>query len=407
MPVAPPSTPPLAAGALAQLEPPAEGTSPRFTLDGSDDLEQHLAETCQSILRGVRGLIPGRRLEALLLGGGYGRGEGGVLRTARGDRPYNDLEFYVGLRGSDWLNQRRYHAPLHALGEILTPAAGVEVEFKVCSLARLRRRSVTMFSYDLVSGHRWLSGDEALLAGCDPHRLATHLPLAEATRLLMNRCSGLLFAQERLGRRRFNAASADFIARNQAKARLAFGDAVLTRYGQYHWSVRERHRRLQALAPAEPLPWLDAVRRLHEEGVAFKLHPHQSTAPRATLQLEQETLLPLALRLWLWLENHRLEARFDTARHYALDPRDKCPETRPARNRLVNALAFGLPAAFGLEAARYPRQRLLNALTLLLWEPAALREPALLRRLQLELRTNASGFAELVQAYQRLWSRFN
>ena len=85
----------------APLATPVAG--PRFTVDGSDDLERHLARICEKIAAGLRGLIPPRQLEAVLLGGGYGRGEGGVLRTSAGDRPYNDLEFAraaAGFQGS-------------------------------------------------------------------------------------------------------------------------------------------------------------------------------------------------------------------------------------------------------------------------------------------------------------------
>jgi hypothetical protein len=394
--------------ALAPAMPVAAPRVPgqRFTLDGSDELENHLAQTCRKILAGVRGLVSGRKLEALLLGGGYGRGEGGVLKTPDGDRPYNDLEFYVCLRGNGWRNEHRYHAALHALGEILTPAAGVEVEFKILSLARLRRSPATMFFYDLVMGHRWLQGDEALLNACEHHRNEAGIPLSEATRLLMNRCSGLLFAQEKLNRREFTVESADFVARNQAKAKLAFGDVVLTRFGRYHWSCRERHRRLQALMPDELLPWLTEVRRGHEAGVDFKLHPEQTRATREALQEQQDRTVSLALQLWLWLENRRLGANFNTIRDYALDHRHKCPETNSWRNRLVNAKAFGLPAGWAPSSTRYPRERILNSLALLLWEPAA-RDPVLLQKLQRELRTPATEFAALVAAYHALWSRFN
>src|SRR6476646_6533016 len=80
----------------------------RFTIDGSDELEEHLEGTCEMVLSGVLEIVSPRRLEALLLGGGYGRGQGGVLKTETGDQPYNDLEFYVCLRGPHWLNERRY-----------------------------------------------------------------------------------------------------------------------------------------------------------------------------------------------------------------------------------------------------------------------------------------------------------
>src|SRR5215510_5259112 len=98
--------------------------SERFTIDGSDTLEQHLARVCDEVLAGVREIVPPRRLEAVLLGGGYGRGEGGVLVTPAGHRPYNDLEFYVFVRGKTWWNERRFGIPLHWLAERLATDAG-------------------------------------------------------------------------------------------------------------------------------------------------------------------------------------------------------------------------------------------------------------------------------------------
>ena len=244
--------------------------SRRFTLDGSAELEKHLERTCQQVLAGVRRLIPGRRLAGLLLGGGYGRGEGGVLKTGAGDRPYNDLEFYVFLRGNNFLNERRYHAVFDELGRQLSPVAGVEVEFKVLSLAKLR--------------HRLQRGAAAVL---ERHRDAGGIPLAEATRLLLNRCSGLLFARERLERAAWSPEDADFVGRNLAKTQLACGDAVLTAFGQYHWSCLERHRRLRRLKAPEDLPWLSETRRHHHSGVAFKLRPRRTAASRSATSSER------------------------------------------------------------------------------------------------------------------------
>ena len=112
------------------------------------------------MLDGVRALVPSEKLEALVLGGGYGRGQGGVLKTETGDEPYNDLEFYVFLRGNRLRNGRLFGVALRELGDRLSPGARLHVEFKVDSLPRLRRSPVTMFSYDLVSGHRVLWGGE-------------------------------------------------------------------------------------------------------------------------------------------------------------------------------------------------------------------------------------------------------
>src|SRR5690606_26068981 len=153
---------------------------------------------CQRIRGALRGLFPGSKLDAVLLGGGYGRGEGGVLSGPEGEHlPYNDLEFYVFLHGNRHLNELSYHRPLDVLGHILTPQIGIEVEFKLTTRSEFTRRPISMFSYDLLSGHRRLVGRDDLFDGCEHHTVAEDIPLAEATRLLMNRCSGLLFARER------------------------------------------------------------------------------------------------------------------------------------------------------------------------------------------------------------------
>lgn len=389
------------------IVPPDVDVQPRFTADGSRELEQHLAQTCARIAAGIRGLVPARKLEAVLLGGGYGRGEGGVLKTAGGDQPYNDLEFYVCLRGNRHLNELRFGRALHVLGEILTPQAGVEVEFKITSLRELERAPVSMFSYDLMLGHRCFVGDEALLHRCAHHREAEEIPLAEATRLLMNRCSGLLFAREKLEKREFTGADADFVGRNIAKAELALGDALLVAYCQYHWSARERHRRLERLTRIEPMPWLRDVCRHHAAGVDFKLHPERSTASRETLREQHAPLADLARAVFLWIEERRLEASFESPCDYALSGRNKCPELPAVRNVIINANALGVRPLLDARAGRHPRERIFNSLALLLWEREAVSSTVFRTQLQRELQTRAATFPELMQAYRALWARVN
>jgi hypothetical protein len=379
----------------------------RFTLDGSEKLEAHLAHSCDRVVAAVFSAIPANRLDGILLGGGYGRGEGGVLRTSDGDRPYNDLEFYILMRGPSWMNERKFRPHLHHLCEQLAPEVGLEIEFKIVSQQKLESSPITMHYYDLVAGHRRLWGGTDLLRRCRQHRAPNTLPLSEATRLLMNRSSGLLFSSSLLERETFATADADFVGRNQAKAQLAFGDAVLTAFGLYHASCRERNRRLRSFVPSERLPWLETLRCYHNVGVDFKLHPQKTQAGREQLIERQRELVSMALRLWLWLEARRLHQRFESAVEYALCPINKCPETTLARNVLVNAATFGAPSLWKEKAFRYPRERLFNALSLLLWEPATLREPQLLRDVQAELATSAASFDQLIAAYQNLWCRFS
>jgi hypothetical protein len=379
----------------------------RFTLDGDDALECHLELTCARILSGIRGLIPAPKLEAVLLGGGYGRGEGGVLRGPDGDRPYNDLEFDVALQGNRHVNEFRYHRRLEVLGEILTHLADVEVEFKITSLAELAARPVSMFSYDLMAGHRllWSQTPARSLPGCDHHKCAESIPTEEATRLLMNRCSGLLFARAELEREPFTPAAADFARRNIAKVQLACGDAVLTACGRYHWSCRERHHRLERLAASEPWPWFDAVLRHHATGVEFKLHPVSGGISRAALIALHREVTALARQCWLCLEARRLGRVFPSARAYAEDAGDQCPDAPVLHNFVLNFLANGFRVRPHPSPWRHPRQRVFRSLALLLWEPATFADPRLHRRLEAELQTPAPSGGAGIAAYRALWRR--
>ena len=378
----------------------------RFTIDGSDALETHLAQTCNLVAKGVRRIIPNHRIEALLLGGGYGRGHGGVLRTEQGDKPYNDLEFYLCLRGNTLLNQQKYQRAVHELSEQLTPEAGIEVELKISSLAKLKQYPPTMFSYDLAWGHQTLIGDDKPFVE-QTVRHGGDIPLSEATRLMMNRCTGLLFSKERLLRKQFTTDDADFVGRNHAKAQLGFGDVFLAAHGQYHWDCRERNHRLANFSPTAHLPWLDEVRCHHKAGVEFKLHPRQTRLSLDSLCDRQSELTHLGLKIWLWLESIRLKQMFTTPRDYALSKVDKCPETNPIRNYLVNARTFGPVGLLTCGPWRYPRERLLHALTLLLWEPQAFSSANLRKCIPMPLRSDRASFTELVLAYETLWKNFN
>lgn len=380
----------------------------RFTLDGRGGLERHLARVCKQVLADVLSLIPPSKLEGLVLGGGYGRGEGGVLRTAAGERPYNDLDFYVFVRGNLRWHEWRYREPLSDLAERLSAKAGLHVEFKLDSVARLRRSVASMFSYDMVAAHRLIHGAETLFAGCEHLGDATRIPSSEATRLLFNRCSGLLLAGEilREGGATFAALSpvdtpADFIQRNMAKARLALGDAMLTALGQYHWSCLERGRRLIKLGKTET-PFLDEILKHHAAGIEFKLHPRIEEESPEALAKDLGELSALAQGLWLWLESRRLNFPFASARDYALNNLEKCSGSG-WRNYLLNLKSFGLNGAFGSLAKRYPRERLFNALALLLWHRDNPGEPTVLEELRRLLGTNSSERAGLVQAYAEVW----
>ena len=191
------------------------------------------------IVAAVRGCaLPG--FAGLVLGGGYGRGEGGATAA---HRLYNDLDLFVFLDAPE--------AAFPSFAQRLAPVAaaftarlGVDVDFTLRTAARLRRDGRRLMVQELLRGHVALDPadfDLAAWSGVRP-RAAADLPAGEAARLIMNRGMGLEFARRRLAA---NGGRADaFVLRNLNKAVLGAGDARLIAEGRYAWRLDAREAAL-------------------------------------------------------------------------------------------------------------------------------------------------------------------
>ncbi len=116
----------------------------------------------------------------------------------------------------------------------------------------------------------------------------------------------------------------------------------------------------------------------------------------------EDLTLDMELRVWLWLENRRLGCDFRSATDYALSRINKWPLTRSWRNRLSNIRVFG-PRALLLHG-RHPREKILNALVLLLWVRTEA-APGFARTVRRELLWSEPS--ALIPAYRKRWGRAN
>jgi len=214
----------------------------------------------------------GSRLQALILGGGYGRGEGAVQHVAGAERPYNDLDLFAITPDGH----------LAGLDEVCRPHAarlGIHVDVgRVLRLGEIRRWSPSLMWFDLVHGHRVLAGDAAILRENVPGAVRRDVPSREATRLLLNRGMGLLWAL-RVAHGVDAAPDADFVRRNAFKARLAFGDATLIAHGRYAPAVAGRGSRFIHLSRACVEVSNLRIETVYARALRFKTEPDRYPEP--------------------------------------------------------------------------------------------------------------------------------
>ena len=178
-----------------------------------------------------------RQLGGVVLGGGYGRGEGGVFEGPEPGavRLSNDLDFYaVSEEGASSADLARIEAALRPVGENWTARLGVDADFCVKTPWRLYHDRERLMVQELVRGYCDVAGRSgAELFRAVERRGAGALPWSEAVRLLANRGAGLLLAREK-------ERGAEFTVRNLNKCVLGAGDARLIARGDYRWAAEER-----------------------------------------------------------------------------------------------------------------------------------------------------------------------
>ncbi len=228
----------------------------RFTAIDSPAVDALVADAVAKIGAAIDAMsIP--RLAGVVLGGGYGRGEGGVCTDpSGGEHPYNDLDFYVVTEEGATDDERAaIDRALAPLSKEWTDRIGVDVDFCPAKTPwRIRHDQERLMIQELIHGYVDVAGKkgEELFKNVD-RRGPDAFPWAEAVRLLVNRGVGLVLARE--------SDDPAFIARNINKCTLGAGDAALIARHAYAWRVEDR---ANAFGSAE-----------YRAAVEWKLRPRQ------------------------------------------------------------------------------------------------------------------------------------
>lgn len=205
-------------------------------------------------------------VRAVVLGGSFGRGEGGVMTGADGRlRPVNDYDLMV-------VDPRDLREPLRALGEELRIRLGIDFVDLGWLGNDLSRLPATILNYDLRHGSRVIAGDAGVLETV-PIRAAGVIPPAEFVRLLLNRAAGVLSGLHVSSSGEISATPGreDYLTNQIVKLLIAIGDWHLHHWRGYACSYRRRANRFQDLAVGAGLraPLIAAVGGAY----AFKCAP--------------------------------------------------------------------------------------------------------------------------------------
>ncbi len=243
----------------------------KYCRHASFDFNDRLDSTLHRLVEDVSEALDDN-LVALILGGGYGRGEGGVVEVAGFELPYNDLDLVLVVDDKRAVRQESLSSISHRYEEELK----IHVDFsRPLTIEDIRNWPRSLMWQNLLNGHVVLYGPQDVILSNAPASLRDPLPVIEATRLLLNRGAGLLWAM-RVARGVEEAPDADFVPRNYFKCGLALGDAALITHGRFATPYRGRKERLAALAMERGDVAALNIELIYEISLTFKFTPGQA-----------------------------------------------------------------------------------------------------------------------------------
>ena len=251
----------------------------------------------------------GEDLIAVVLGGGYGRGQGCVAVRDANEFAYNDVDlFLVTARPHPRGNEN-----LHVLREEYEQILRIDVDFSRPQTPRMIREWPPLLMWhELALGHQVLYGPADVISSNVPSQVFGPPPKIEASRLLLNRGAGLVWAGRVMDG--FEAEpDPTFVARNFFKCTQAVADAVLIAYGRYSTAEKVKAARLFELQKSEEIvAQIDACGQF-EKACEFRRSPYVS---HLVSRHHLEKLAHDWLLIFLWVESQRTCKRFDDVRQY-------------------------------------------------------------------------------------------
>lgn len=270
----------------------------RFTVRGGAEVEHLMGALSNEIANQATRVLPPGSFKALVMIGGYGRGEGGVDGRSGIERPHNNVDLLLVTAGG-----RRPENLRCALQSALEPLGrryGIGLDVGGVSERTLRWAPCRVIWYDMRFGHKTIAGDPAFVPALRRFTVERILP-SDARDLLVNRGTLLLLNDALLADGPLTPEREKAVLRHAAKAVIGYGDALLYFLGEYHWSYLEKRRRLLARDDVSP-----SFRALYDRASEYRLAPGGDLFGRQGPEAWTESVRPLLAEVHLACERARL-----------------------------------------------------------------------------------------------------
>lgn len=243
----------------------------KFTAKGSSEIERTIEQMVQKLADAFAQELSSIQYTALVMIGGYGRGEGGVVTDAGGERPHNNFDFVLFTKK---MNDKDNEQLKQKLVEAINPVVGeieMAVDLSVLSTTKVQRSDCRIIWYDMRFGHKTILGDASFVPSLT-HFSLERIPDWDARNLLVNRGTLMIINDLLLEKETLSNAHKKLIVKHMVKAIIGYGDTLLYFLNDYDWSYVAKQQRMRARPDVDP-----AFKEIYEEAMNFRFQPSYET----------------------------------------------------------------------------------------------------------------------------------
>lgn len=378
----------------------------KYTVYGDVAFDRKIDKDMKVISEKILTVIPESDVDAIILGGGYGRGEGGVSVGKDGSMElYNDYDMFLISNGLSYSKRKKYRKEVHKASQELTHRIGVDVDFSpMVNREELSHMPFTLMYYELKEGHNVIYGDRNILESLPIYDI-DKIPKEEHLNLMLNRGTGLILAGIKLTANEKTKEDNMFIERNIFKALMACGDVFLMSMKDYNYSYVKRFDLIEKFRD-HPLLKEDNFIEYYKMSLMYKLKPDNNF----NLNKERyEYALKIYRRMYLYIFGIYWNCKINDFQNYYAKLAEKGIGNKKslslfAKNILLNAKEIGFKNFEMKFFTSYPRLRLFYSLPFFLFSENALNKNDVCRVLGVS--EDLLG-TDLKKRYIKIWNRFN
>lgn len=378
----------------------------RYTAAGSDAVESRIKSDMLFIKNYICDHFDEKKIYAIILGGSYGAGDGGVKIEDGVERPFHDYDFFIFFKKHSLIDFKNANVFFRSASSILTKKLGITVDFScVYHKDHLNHLPLSLRWYDLQMGHKILIGDLHALSSrrtIDPWGF----PIQEVFQLLLNRGVGVLQARRNFKQKNFNSLKISMLL---YKVILAMGDGFLIAKGHYRSGMMLRYEILKCHAS---IPLIEELLPFYKKAINFRLHPVKEEDQKKIQMLLSKTLYffqKFYLSLFSLYYGKTLRDFSHLATTIVKDPIVDYRGKSTMKNVLINISSFGIGCIFSKWVGAYPANRLFATLPFFLFDAEVNKflQHFIDKALMIDHKTCSGMAGRRYDKFISIWSRFN